>query len=201
MILRRKAVTPTRKWEAVIEDSAPELDEAVEVSPPTVDAEEDVEDSVPELDEAVVGGFVVLDAPPIFWLSAKFLVADDYRLSPSYSVPFSKSDDVANERVEVQMHEHLFIDSDIGVVTGSITDNNKKYETNVKNTTKRLGEVDYTSGRTIKTITYSAMEITNININDIGEVTNIVKDTRLFSTVHFKSLVWKRLSLIADLNF
>ena len=78
-------------------------------------------------------------------MSAKFLVADDYRPSPSYSVPFSKSDDVANERVEVQMHEHLFNHSDIGVVTGSNKDNSKIDETkHNKKPTKRLGEVDYT---------------------------------------------------------
>ena len=42
-------------------------------------------------------------------VSAKFLIADDYRSHPSYSFPFSKSDDeVANERVEVRIHEHLF---------------------------------------------------------------------------------------------
>ena len=52
-------------------------------------------------------------------MSAKFLVADDYRSHPSYSVPFSKSDDDANERVGVQKHEHLFANSNIGVVSGS----------------------------------------------------------------------------------
>ena len=87
MILRRKAVAPTHEWEAVVEDSVPELDEAVEVTTPAVGAEEDVEDSVPELNKAVVVGLVVLDADPLFWLSAKFLIADDYWLSPSYSVP------------------------------------------------------------------------------------------------------------------
>ena len=60
MILRRKVVTPTRKWEAVVEDSAPELDEVDEVTTPAVGAEEDVdEDSAPEhceLDEAVAIG-------------------------------------------------------------------------------------------------------------------------------------------------
>ena len=64
-----------------------------------------------------------------------------------------------------------------------------------------MGEVDYTNGRIIKTITYSAIENINININDLNKVTNIVKDTRLFSTVHFKSLEWKKLSIIAVLNF
>ena len=134
-------------------------------------------------------------------MSANFLSADDYEIPPLVESPFSKSDNVANERDEVQIYEHLFTNSDIGVVTGSITDNNKKYETNIRNTTKRLGEVDFTNGRTLKTITCSAIEITNININNIEEVTNIVKDTRLFSTVHFKSLVWKRLSIIAVLKF
>ena len=89
MILRRKAVAPTHEWEAVVEDSAPELDEVDEVTTPAVGAEEDVvEDSAPELDEAdTIGGLVVLNTPPIFWLSAKFLSADDYRSHPSYSVP------------------------------------------------------------------------------------------------------------------
>jgi len=64
-----------------------------------------------------------------------------------------------------------------------------------------LGEVDHTNGRIIKTITYSAIENINININDLNKVTNIVKDTRSLSTVHFKSLEWKRLSIIAVLNF
>ena len=119
-------------------------------------------------------------------MSANFLSADDYEIPPLVESPFSKSDSVANERDEVQIYEHLFTNSDIGVVTGSITDNSKKYETNIKNTTKRLGEVDYTNGRTIKTITYSAIESTNININDLNKVTNTVKDTRLL----FTSRVW-----------
>ena len=119
-----------------------------------------------------------------------------------YTVHFlSKSDVEANERARVQIHERLFHNSNTGINSGSITDNSKKYETNIKNTTKRLGEVDFTNSRTIKTTTYSAIEITNININNIEEVTNIVKDTRLIATVHFKSLVWKRLSIIAVLKF
>ena len=89
-------------------------------------------------------------------MSAKFLVADDYRSSPSYSVPFTKSDDVANESEGVQMHEHLFANTDIGVVTGSNKDKSKKYETTNNNTTKRLGEVDYTKAESFKTTTYSA---------------------------------------------
>ena len=63
-----------------------------------------------------------------------------------------------------------------------------------------MGEVDYTNGRIIKTITYSAIENTNININDLNKVTNIVKDTISLATVHFKSSKWKRLSIIAVLN-
>ena len=73
MVLRRKAMTPTRKWEAVVVDSVPELDEVVEVTTPAVGAEEDVEEVfAPELNEVVAIGVVVLDTQPIFWLSAKF---------------------------------------------------------------------------------------------------------------------------------
>ena len=103
---------------------------------------------------------------------------------------------MANERDEVQIREHLFYIPDIGVVTGSITDNNKKYETNNKNTTKRLGEVDYTKGRIITITTYSARKNTNININDLNK-SLAVKDTETITTVHFKKLAWTRLSIIA----
>ena len=71
----------TRKWEAELEHSVPELNEAVE-PPSTVDAEEDVvAASVPELNEDVVGeppstvgaeededGLVVLENHHFFWL-------------------------------------------------------------------------------------------------------------------------------------
>ena len=135
-------------------------------------------------------------------MSAKFFKLPMTTDPTPYIVHFlSKSDDEANERARVLIHEHLFHNSNTGINSGSITDNSKKYETNIKNTTKRLGEVDYTNGRTIKTTTYSAIEITNININDLNKVTNTVKDTRLIATVHFKSLVWKRLSIIAVLKF
>ena len=80
-------------------------------------------------------------------MSAKFLVPDDYRSDPLYNPPFSKSDDEANEKVEVLIHEHLFNHSVKGVVTGSNEDNNKIDETKNYNPTKRLGEVDYTNGR------------------------------------------------------
>ena len=64
----------------------------------------------------------------------------------------SKSDNVkANEREEVQIHEHLFYSSNIGVDTGFHTgfsrsnkDNINKNETNTTALTKRLVEVDYT---------------------------------------------------------
>ena len=52
--------------------------------------------------------------------------------NPLYNPPLSKSDDDANEREEVQVYEHLFDSSNIGVETGSNKDNSKKYETNNK---------------------------------------------------------------------
>ena len=60
------------------------------------------------------------------------------------------------------MHEHLLTFPDIGVVTGSITDNSKIDETNNKNPTKRLGEVDYTGCRILIITTCSAKN--NISI-------------------------------------
>ena len=48
----------------VVVDSVPELDEAVDLSPPTVGAEEDVEGSVQELNKAVVLLVSPLDADP-----------------------------------------------------------------------------------------------------------------------------------------
>ena len=75
------------------------------------------------------------------------MVADDYRTLPQDNLPYSKSDDVVvNERVEVQIDEHLLIPTAV-IETGSIKDNSKIDETNNKNPTKRLGEVDYTEGR------------------------------------------------------
>ena len=63
---------------------------------------------------------------------SKFLVADDYRPDPSHIPPYTKSDDVeANEKAEVQMHEHLLSSSIIGIETGSIKDNSKIDETNI----------------------------------------------------------------------
>ena len=131
-------------------------------------------------------------------VSAKFLIADDYRSHPSYSFPFSKSDDeVANERVEVRIHEHLFT-SQTQAFSGSKQDNIKKYETTNKNHTKRLGEVDYTTGRIFTFTTYSARKNTNININDLNR-SLAVKDTETITRVHFKNLALTRLSIIAVL--
>ena len=93
---------------------------------------------------------VFLSLYPMEGHVSKFLVADDYRLDPSYNLPFTKSDDVvANERVGVQIHEHLFTFPDIGIETGSIKDNSKINETNNNNPTKRLGEVDYTKAESL----------------------------------------------------
>ena len=89
---------------------------------------------------------------------SKFLVADDYRLDPSYKPPFTKSDDVANERVEVQIHEHLLLLLNIGIDSGSIKTIVITDETNNKEPTKRLGEVDYTKGRIFEITAYSARE-------------------------------------------
>ena len=72
------------------------------------------------------------------------LVADDYRPNSQHNPPYSKYDDVVvNERVEVQIHEHLLLPN-TGIETGSTKDNSKIDETNIKNPTKRLGEVDNT---------------------------------------------------------
>ena len=118
--------------------------------PPTVGAEGDDEDSVPELNKAVDVGLVVLDADPIFWLSANFLSADDDRPNPLYNPPLSKSDDVvANEKAGVQIHELLLSSSDIGIETGSIKTIVRTIETSVTGLTKRLGEVDYTEAESL----------------------------------------------------
>ena len=53
----------------VVVDSVPELDEAVDLSPPTVGVEEDVEGSVPELNNR--GDYSNMDLivfPPPFWV-------------------------------------------------------------------------------------------------------------------------------------
>ena len=94
------------------------------------------------------------------------------------------------------MHEHLFNHSDIGVVTGSVKDNSKKYKTNNKNTTKRLGEVDYTKAESLKLLLLILQENTNININDLNKSLS-VKGTGTIARVHFKNLAWTRLSIIA----
>ena len=65
-------------------------------------------------------------------LSAKFLGADDYRLDPSHIPPYSKSDDEANEKAEVRIHELLLHSFNIGIDSGSTTDNSKIDETNTR---------------------------------------------------------------------
>ena len=95
--------------------------------------------------------------------------ADDYRLDPSHIPAYSKSDDEANEKAEVQMHELLLHSLNIGIETGSIKDNSKNDETNNNKPTKRLGEVDYTKGRIFIITTYSAKRNITININDLDK--------------------------------
>ena len=91
-----------------------------------------------------------------------FLVADDYRPNSQHNPPYSKSDDVAvNEKVEVQIYEHLLLPNRV-IETGSKKDNSKIDETNNKNPTKRLGEVDYTGCRILIITTCSAKN--NISI-------------------------------------
>ena len=99
-------------------------------------------------------------------MSAKFLIADDYRSHPSYSVPFSKSDDEANEKRRGSDHEHLFDSPNIGVETGSIKDNIEKNETNITALTKRLGEDDYTEVESYKLQAFSANRNRDISLND-----------------------------------
>ena len=86
-------------------------------------------------------------------MSAKFLGADDYRLDPSHNPPYSKSDDEANEKAEVQMHELLLHSSIIGIETGIGTGSRETIvnpdETNDTKLTKRLGEVDYTEAESL----------------------------------------------------
>ena len=57
-----------------------------------------------------------------------------------------------------------------GIETGSIKDNSKIDETNNKNPTKRLGEVDYTGCRILLITTCSAKDNITININELNKV-------------------------------
>ena len=116
---------------------------------------------------------------------SKFLVADDYRPNSQHNPPYSKYDDVVdNERVEVQIYEHLLL-LNTGIETGSIKDNSKIDETNIKNPTKRLGEVEYTEGRILITTTYSARRNITININELNKSYSL-KDTGTITIVHFQ---------------
>ena len=54
-----------------------------------------------------------------------------------------------------------------------------------------MGEVDYTKSRILKTTTILQGKH-NININDLDEVTNILKDTRLFTVVHFQEFGFEK---------
>ena len=54
-----------------------------------------------------------------------------------------------------------------------------------------MGEVDYTKSRILKTTTILQGKY-NININDLDEVTNILKDTRLFTVVHFQEFGFEK---------
>ena len=116
-----------------------------------------------------------------------FLVADDYRPNSQHNPPYSKSDDVAvNEIVEVQIYEHLLLPNRI-IETGSKKDNSKIDETNIKNPTKRLGEVDYTGCRILSITTYSAKNNITININELNKSLNIKKALGI-ATVHFQEI-------------
>ena len=86
-----------------------------------------------------------------------------------YNLPFTKSDDVANERVGVQIHEHLLTFLSIGIRTGSIKTIVRTDETNNTKPTKRLVEVDYTIGRIFNITAYSAKGNIAININDLDK--------------------------------
>ena len=73
-------------------------------------------------------------------------------LPRTHNHPFTKSDD-ANNREGVQMHEHLLLHISRGSKDNNIsTDETKNY-----NPTKRLAEVDCTTGRIINILqAYSA---------------------------------------------
>ena len=117
-----------------------------------------------------------------------FLVADDYRPNSQHNPPYSKYDDVVdNERVEVQIYEHLLL-LNTGIETGSIKDNSKIDETNIKNPTKRLGEVEYTEGRILITTTYSARRNITININELNKSYSL-KDTKQLLQFTYKKLI------------
>ena len=66
-----------------------------------------------------------------------------------YNHPFTKSDDDANERAGVRIHEHLLLLISTGINSGSKDNNIRTDETKNYNPTKRLGEVDCTTGRII----------------------------------------------------
>ena len=85
----------------------------------------------------------------IFHNVSKLFIADDYRLNPSYNHPFTKSDDEANKRVGVQIHEHLLLLISNSGNSRSKDNKVRTDETKNNSPTKRLGEVDCTRGRII----------------------------------------------------
>ena len=118
--------------------------------------------------------------------------------NPLYNPPLSKSDDDANEREEVLIHEHLFDSSNIGVETGSNKDNNKIDETINNNLTKRLGEVDYTEVESLN-YTYSANRNRAISLND-SDKSHFKRHYQLLEFT-FKNLAWTRHSIMAVVNY
>ena len=120
--------------------------------------------------------------------------------NPLYNPPLSKSDDDANEREEVLIHEHLFDSSNIGVETGSIKTIVNKNETSVTGLTKRLGEVDYTEVESLLRITaYSANRNRAISLND-SDKSHFKRHYQLLEFT-FKNLAWTRHSIMAVVNY
>ena len=97
---------------------------------------------------------------------SKLFIANDYRLDPSYNHPFTKSDDEANKRVGVQIHEHLLLLISTVDNSGSKDNKIRTDETNNNSPTKRLGEVDCTRGRIFINYKLFCKLNTTININE-----------------------------------
>ena len=76
----------------------------------------------------------------------------------SYNHPFTKSDDDANKRAGVPIHEHLLLLISTVDNSGSKDNKIRTDETNNNSPTKRLGEVDCTKGRIFKLQAYSAIK-------------------------------------------
>ena len=100
---------------------------------------------------------------------SKLFIADDYRLDPSYNHPYTKSDDEANERAGVRIHGHLLLLISIVDNSGSKDNKIRTDETNNNSPTKRLGEVDCTTGRIFINYKPILQLNTTININDLNK--------------------------------